>query len=172
MNLGHLRHSVLITGLLASVIGMSACQEQPEPEASLGEDIAAEQSMSAEPAEPNDTALATESNDIEMVADDTAATVDGGVTQLTYLCSPELKIDATYKDDAREVVLDTDQGTLTLMQTNDGSNPEVFEAQTAMDGGEGFTQWRVAHEARETGVMRTAGTDTNDVTTYECNKAE
>ena len=171
MNLGHLRHSVLITGLLASVIGMSACQEQPEPEASLGEDITTEQSMSAEPAEPSDTALATE-NDVDMVADDTVATVDGGVSQLTYLCTPALKIEATYKDDAGEVVLDTDQGTLTLMQTNEGSNPEVFEAQTAMDGGEGFTQWRVAHEARETGVMRMAGADTNDVTTYECNKSE
>lgn len=172
MNLGHLRHSVFITGLLASAISISACQQKPEPEASLEDNISAEQSMSAEPAEPNNTVLASDDASINDVADDTVATVNGGVTQLTYLCTPELKIDATYKDDANEVVLGTPQGTLTLTKTNEGTNPEVFEAQTAIDGSEGFTQWRVAHEARETGVMRMAGADANNVSTYECNKSE
>lgn len=174
MNLGHLRHSIFITGLLASAISISACQQKPEPEASLEDGISAEQSvpMSAEPADPNDKVVDTEDASISEVADDTVATVNGGVTQLTYLCSPELKVDATYKDDDNEVVLETAQGTLTLTKTNDGSNPEVFEAATALDGSEGFTQWRVAHEARATGVMRMAGADEKNVNTYECNKTE
>jgi len=66
--------------------------------------------------------------------------------------------------------LATDQGTLTLTKTNEGSNPEVFEVATALDGSEGFTQWRVAHEDRATGVMRMAGADETNVNTYECNK--
>ncbi|MGO3633795.1 MAG: hypothetical protein ACTJFF_05695 [Moraxellaceae bacterium] len=61
-------------------------------------------------------------------------------------------------------------GTVTLRKNNEGSNPEVFEVATAIDGSEGLTQWRVAHEERETGVMRTAGADESDINTFECNE--
>lgn len=167
-----LRTSIVITSLLAGALSISACQKEPEPESSLEDNINAEESvpMSAEPAEPNDVAIATEDANLNEVQDDTIATVNSGVTQITYLCSPELKVDATYKDAENQVVVDTVQGTLTLTKTNDASNPEVFEAATALDGGEGFTQWRVAHEARATGVMRMAGADETNINTYECNK--
>lgn len=172
MNLGHLRTSAFITGLLATAISISACQQQPEPEPSLEDNIAAEQAvpMSAEPADPNDTLVAVDDATLNEVQDDTIASVNTGVTQLTYLCAPTLKVEATYKDDANQVVLGTDMGTLTLTKTNDGSNPEVFEVGTTIDGSAGSTQWRVAHTNRATGVMRTAGTDAANVTTYECNK--
>jgi len=172
--LKRLRASVLVTGLLASAISLSACQQQQAPEPSLEDSINAEQSvpMSAEPAEPSDMAVTTEDASLNEVQDDTVATVNTGVTQMTYLCSPELKIEATYKDAANQVVVATGQGTLTLTKTNDSSNPEVFEAATALDGGKGFTQWRVAHEERATGVMRMAGADEANVNTYECNKTQ
>lgn len=177
MNLGPLkkiRASVFVTGLLASAISLSACQQQPEAEPSLEDDINAEQSvpMSAEPAEPNDIVVSTEDASLNDVQDDTIATVNTGVMQVTYLCSPEFKVEATYKDADKQVVLATAQGTLSLTKTNDGSNPEVFEAATALDGSEGFTQWRVANEDRATGVMRTAGADEADVNTYECSKTD
>lgn len=167
-----LRTSILVSGLLAAGISISACQQQAETDPSLEEDIATEQAvpMSAEPAEPNDTVVTANDATLNEVQSDTAATVNTGVTQLTYLCSPELKIEATYKDDANQVVLDTDKGVVTLTKTNEGTNPEVFEVATGLDGGEGFTQWRVAHEERATGVMRTAGADASNVSTYECNK--
>ena len=173
MNLASLkkiRSSVVTAGLLASMISISACQQQPEPEASSENDINAEQPvpMSADPAEPNDIVVAADDAPESEVADDTIASVNTGVTQMVYLCSPELKVQATYKDEDSQVVIGTDMGTVTLTKTNEGSNPEVFEAKQAMDGGEGFTQWRVAHEARETGVIRTAGTDESKVDTYEC----
>lgn len=163
---------MLMSGLLAAGISISACQQQAETEPSLEEDIATEQAvpMSAEPAEPNDTVVAANDATLNEVQSDTVATVNTGVTQLTYLCSPELKVEATYKDDTNQVVLDTDKGVVTLAKTNEGTNPEVFEVATGIDGGEGFTQWRVAHEERETGVIRTAGADNSNVTTYECNK--
>lgn len=172
MNLGQLkqlRTTAFMTGLLVSAISISACQQQQEPEPSLEEDISSEQSvpMSAEPAEPNDM-VADDDASVNEVEDDTVATVNTGLMQMTYLCSPELKVEATYKDEDSQVVIGTDMGTVTLTKTNEGSNPEVFEAKQAMDGGEGFTQWRVAHEARETGVIRTAGTDESKVDTYEC----
>ena len=177
MNLGslkQLRSSVMVTGLLAAVISISACQKEPEPDSNVDDSINAEESvpMSAEPADPNDTIVATGDAPLNDVQDDTIATVNTGVTQLTYLCSPELKVEATYEDDENQVVLGTDKGTVTLTKTNDGSNPEVFEVATAIDGGEGFTQWRVAHTERETGVMRTAGADQSVVSTYECNKTQ
>lgn len=169
-----LRTSIMISGLLAAVISVNGCQKEPESEQSLEDNIAAEQSvpMSAEPAEPNDTMVVTEDATLNEVQDDTVATVDAGVTQINYLCSPALKVEATYEDDANQVVVDTDMGTVTLTKTNEGSNPEVFEVASAADGGEGFTQWRVAHEDRATGVMRTAGADESDVNTYECKKTE
>jgi hypothetical protein len=34
MSLGHLRRSVFISSILASAIGISACQQQQEPESS------------------------------------------------------------------------------------------------------------------------------------------
>ena len=126
--------------------------------------------MSAEPAEPSDVVVNTEDASLNEVEDDTVASVNSSVTQVSYLCSPELKVEATYKEDANQVVVATDMGTVTLNQTNEGSNPEVFEVATGLDGGQGFTQWRVAHEARETGVMRTAGADESTVNTFECNK--
>lgn len=173
MNLGQLkkiRAGAFMTGLLASAISISACQQQQEPEPSLEEDISSEQSvpMSAEPADPNDTMIATDDASLTEVEDDTVATVNTGLVQMTYLCSPELKVEATYKDEDNQVVIGTDMGTVTLTKTNEGTNPEVFEVKNAIDGGEGFTQWRVAHEARETGVIRTAGTDESNVDTYEC----
>lgn len=177
MNLGRsqkLRASVFMTGLFVGAIGLSACQQQSEIEPSLEDKISAEESvpMSADPAEPSNRAVNNEGASLNEVQDDTIATVNTGVTQITYLCSPELEITATYKDVDKQVVLATGQGTLTLTKTNDGSNPEVFEAATALDGSEGFTQWRVAHQERATGVMRMAGADEANVNTYECNKAQ
>ncbi|MGM8897113.1 MULTISPECIES: hypothetical protein [unclassified Psychrobacter] len=175
MNLGQLkqlRMTALMTGLLASAISISACQQQQEPEPSLEDSINAEESvpMSADPADPSDTVVATEDASLNEVQDDTIANVNTDLTQITYLCTPALKVEATYKDETNQVVIGTDMGTVTLMQTNEGTNPEVFEVDTAMDGGQGFTQWRVAHEERATGVMRTAGEDETDISTYECNK--
>ncbi len=163
-----LRASAVMTGLFACAISISACQQEPETEPSLEEDIATEQAvpMSAEPAEPNDTAVAT----VNEVQDDTVASVNTGVTQITYLCSPELKVEVTYKEDTNEAVLSTDQGTVTVSKTNEATNPEVFEGTTALNGGAGFTQWRVAHEERATGVMRTAAEDQSSVITYECDE--
>lgn len=167
-----LRISVLMTGLLAGVLSLSACQDKPETEPSLEDSISAEQSvpMSAEPADHNDVAITIEDATLNEVQDDTVATVNTNVTQINYLCSPALKVAATYKEDSNEVVIGTDKGTITLSQTNDGTNPEVFEVDTAIDGGKGFTQWHVAHQERETGVIRTAGEDASKVSTYECNK--
>ena len=176
MKLGSLKplHSTMIvSALLAAAISVSGCQKEPEPEQSLEDNIAAEQSvpMSAEPAEPNDTVVAEDAT-LNEVQDDTIADVNTGVTQMTYLCSPELKVEATYKDEDNQVVVGTDMGTATLTKTNDGTNPEVFEVDTALDGAQGFVQWRVAHEDRATGVMRTAGEDESSVDTYECNKVD
>ena len=161
-----------MTGLLAGVISLSACQEKPETEPSLEDSISAEQSvpMSAEPADHNNVAINTEDATLNEVQDNTVATVNTNVTQINYLCSPALKVEATYKEDSNEVVIGTDKGTVTLTQTNEGTNPEVFEVATAMDGGKGFTQWRVAHQERETGVIRTAGEESSKVSTYDCNK--
>ena len=158
-----LRTSVALTGLLAGVLTLGACQQQSDTEAGIDDGAHSEETvpMSAEPAEPNE---------VVEVQDDTVASVNSGVSQIAYLCSPELKVNATYKEDAKQVVIATDTGTVTLNKTNDASNPEVFEVATAIDGSQGFTQWRVAHEARETGVMRTAGTDAANVSTYECKK--
>jgi len=168
------RSSVVLTSLLAGALTVSACQQSQEPEQSLEEEISAEQSvpMSAEPAEPSDVVVDTDDASLNEVEGDTTASVNSGVIQMSYLCTPELKIDATYKEDANQVVVATDMGIVTLNQTNEGSNPEVFEVATAIDGGQGFTQWRVGHEARKTGVMRTAGVDESNVSTYECNEAE
>ena len=170
--LKQLRTSVMITGLLAGALTVSACQQNQEPEQSLEDNISEEQSvpMSAEPAEPNDVIIAPEDASVSQVENDTIASVNGGVTQINYLCTPELQVEATYKEDDNQVVLATAQGTTTLMKTNDASNPEVFEATNSIDGGEGFVQWRVANAARETGVMRTAGADATKVSTYECKK--
>lgn len=163
------RPTIIMTGLLASVLALSACQDKAEPDSSADTGTSSEPTMSAAPADPNETVVDSDTG-IDGVADDTTAMIDGSVAQLSYLCTPAMKVTATYKDDANEVVLETDEGTLSLMQTNDNTNPEVYEASTAMDGGEGFTQWRVAHGARDTGVMRVAGADQSNVTTYECEK--
>lgn len=176
MNLGSLKRlptSVMMIGLLAGAISVSGCQPDPEPQSS-DDSIKLEESvpMSAEPADPNDTVVAIEDPTLNQVQDDTIATVNTEVTQLTYLCAPELKVVATYQDADKQVVIDTDKGTVTLTKTNEGTNPEVFEVATAIDGSEGFTQWRVAHEARATGVMRAAGADASNVSTYECNKVD
>ncbi|MDN3397977.1 hypothetical protein QL919_04475 [Psychrobacter sp. APC 3426] len=172
-SLKQLRTSVALTSLLAGILTISGCQQQSDTEAAMEDGVHTEESvpMSAEPAEPNDVVVDTEDASLSEVEDDTVAAVNSGVNQISYLCSPALKIEATYKEDANQVVIATDTGTVTLNQTNEGSNPEVFEVATAIDGGEGFTQWRVANEERDTGVMRTAGTDENDVNTFECNKA-
>ncbi|KAA0927492.1 hypothetical protein FQ082_06535 [Psychrobacter sp. ANT_H56B] len=163
-------HSLVVTALLAGALSITACQPKQETEPSLEESISEEQAvpMSAEPAEPSDVVVDAPASE---VADDTVATVNTGVNQMTYLCSPELEVEATYKDN-NQVVLATAKGTVTLTKTNEASNPEVFEGATASDGTTGFVQWRVAHQDRETGVMRTAGTDTSNVTTYECKKTQ
>ena len=165
-----LRTSIVLTSLLAGAMTLSACQQQQETEPSLEDSISEEQSvpMSADPAEPSDVVVDAPASDVE---DDTVATVNTGVNQITYLCSPELEVEATYKD-TNQVVLATVKGSVTLTKTNEASNPEVFEGATAIDGTTGFVQWRVAHKDRETGVMRTAGTDTTNVTTYECKKTQ
>ncbi|MBE0407796.1 hypothetical protein ACT3TI_13045 [Psychrobacter sp. AOP22-C1-22] len=169
--LKQLRTSVVITGLLAGAMTVSACQQNQETDPSLEDGISEEQSvpMSAEPAEPSDVVVDAPVSDVE---DDTVATVNNDVTQISYLCAPELAVEATYKDTDNQVVIGTAKGTVTLTKTNDGSNPEVFEGSTAIDGNEGFVQWRVAHKDRETGVMRTAGADASNVSTYECKKTE
>lgn len=166
------RSSFVAASLLAGVIGLSACQQQAEVEPSLEDDIAAEQAvpMSAEPAEPNDIVVATDDATLNEVTDDTIANVNADVTQMIYLCSPELKVEATYKDEENSVVLVTDKGTVSLNKTNDGTNPEVFEGSTALDGVQGFVEWRTAHAERATGVIRTAGADEANVDTYECNQ--
>ena len=165
------RHSLVVTALLAGALSITACQPKQETEQSIDDSISEEQAvpMSAEPAEPSDVVV--DAPAIE-VADDTVATVNGGVAQIMYLCSPELPIEATYKDTDNQVVLATAKGTVTLTKTNDATNPEVFEGKTAIDGSEGFVQWRVANQDRETGVMRTAGTDATNVTTYDCKKTQ
>ena len=164
-------HSLVVTALLAGALSITACQPKQETEQSIDDSISEEQAvpMSAEPAEPSDVVV--DAPAIE-VADDTVATVNGGVSQMMYLCSPELAIDATYKDTDNQVVLATAKGTVTLIKTNDASNPEVFEGKTAVDGSEGFVQWRVANQDRETGVMRTAGADASNVSTYDCKKTQ
>ena len=165
------RHSLVVTALLAGALSITACQPKQETEPSLDDSISEEQAvpMSAEPAEPSDVVV--DAPAIE-VADDTVATVNGGVSQVTYLCSPELAIDATYKDTDNQVVLATAKGTVTLTKTNDATNPEVFEGKTAVDGSTGFVQWRVANQDRETGVMRTAGADASNISTYDCKKTQ
>ena len=161
------RTSVVVTGLLAGAMTISACQQQQEPEPSLEDSISEEQSvpMSAEPAEPSDVVVDAPVSDVE---EDTVASVNSGVKQMSYSCSPALAVEATYTDADKQVILETAQGTVTLTKTNDATNPEVFNLDTAFDGGKGFIQWRVAHEDRETGVMRTAGADSENVSTYEC----
>lgn len=167
-----LRASAIMTGLFACAISISACQQEPETEPSLEEDIAAEQAvpMSAEPAEPNDTVVAADPTLNEVQAD-TVADVNSPVTQITYLCAPELKVEVTYKEETNEAVLSTNKGTVTTSKTNEGTNPEVYEGTTAIDGGAGFTQWRVAHEERATGVIRTAAEGESSVNTYQCDEA-
>ncbi|MGE6244718.1 hypothetical protein ACQKCF_01805 [Psychrobacter proteolyticus] len=168
------RSSVVLTSLLAGALAVSACQQQSEPESGMEDGVNTEESvpMSAEPAEPSDVVVNTEDASLNEVEGDTTASVNSAVKQMSYLCTPELKVEATYKEDANQVVVATDMGTVTLNQTNEGSNPEVFEVATAIDGGQGFTQWRVGHEARETGVMRTAGSDSDNARTYECKKTD
>ena len=172
MSLGHLRPSVFLMTLLTGAISIIACQQKQDPEPNLEDGVNAEESvpMSAEPADPNITVLATEDAALNEAADDTGANADSGFTEMTYLCSPELKVDATYE--GNEVVIGTDQGTLTLTQTNEGANPEVYEVATAIDGSEGFTQWRVANEERATGILRMAGADESKVSTYDCKKTK
>ncbi|MEN6669862.1 hypothetical protein AAJP47_05755 [Psychrobacter sp. B38] len=168
------RTPIALTGLLACALTMSACQQQQETEPSLEDSISEEQSvpMSAEPAEPNDVLVDTQDPSLNEVEGDTVASVNTAVNQITYSCSPELQVEATYKDEDNQVVIGTPQGTVTLMKTNDATNPEVFEVDNALEGGTGFVQWRVAHQDRETGVMRTAGADAENVSTYECKKTE
>ena len=168
------RTSLALISLLAGALTISACQEKPEPESSVEDSISTEESvpMSAEPAEHSNILINNEDASLSEVEDDTVASVNTNVSQITYLCSPELTVRATYKDADNQVVIDTANGTATLMKTNDASNPEVFSAKNAIDGSEGFVQWRVAHQARETGVMRMAGADAAKVSTYECKKTE
>jgi len=168
------RTSIAVTGLLAGALTISACQQQQETEPSLEDDISAEQSvpMSAEPAEPNDVLIDTQDPSLNEVKSDTVASVNTPISQMTYSCSPELAVEATYKDADNQVVIATANGTTTLTKTNDATNPEVFETANSIDGGAGFVQWRVAHQDRETGVMRTAGADSENVSTYECKKTE
>ena len=177
MSLGHVRPSVLIMSVLAGALSLSACQQKPDPDANLDDGINAEETvpMSAEPADPNITVLATEDaalNEaaLEEAADDMGANAGSVFTEMTYLCSPELKVDATYE--GNEVVIGTDRGTLTLTQTNEGTNPEVYEVATAIDGSEGFMQWRVANKDRATAVLRMAGADASKVSTYDCKKTK
>ena len=168
------RTSMAMTGLLAGALTISACQQQQDADPSLEDDINAEQSvpMSAEPAEPNDVVVENQDPSLNEVEGDTIASVNTPVSQITYSCSPEMAVEATYKDADNQVVIGTANGTTTLTKTNDATNPEVFETANAIDGGAGFVQWRVAHQDRETGVMRTAGADSENVNTYECKKIE
>ncbi|WP_435979821.1 hypothetical protein [Psychrobacter sp. DM4] len=164
------RTSLLMTGVLAAMLSMSACQQDPEP--SVEDNISEEQAapMSAEPAEPSSAVVADAT--INEVESDTVATINDDVMQRIYLCSPTLKVEATYLEDDNQVVLGTDKGTVTLTQTNEGTNPEAYEVSTNLSGGEGYTQWRTAHQERETGVLRTANADESNINTYECNDSQ
>lgn len=170
MSLGHVRPSVLIMSALVGALSMSACQPKSDTKANVDDSVQTEEAvpMSAEPADPNVTVLETEDASESEVADDTVANINTERAQINYLCSPELKVQVNYEEN--DVILTTDNGTLTLVKTNDGTNPEVYEADKAIDGSVGFTQWRVAHEARETGVIRMAGEDVSKVSTYDCKK--
>lgn len=167
------RTSFVVTGLLAAMLSLSACQQGPEPEPSLEDAISEEQAapMSAEPAEPNDAVVADAT--LNEVEGDTVATVDDNIMQRTYLCAPTLKVEATYLEEDNQVVLETDKGTVTLNKTNEGTNPEAYEVSTDLSGNQGYTQWRTAHQTRETGVLRTnSSSDEASIDTYECNDSE
>lgn len=167
MSKRHLHRSFFMTMLLVSAVSISACQSDPEP---IEEDgVKAEESvpMSAEPAEPNDLLIAAPDMALNDMADDPLAPISGSTMQLSYACSPELKIDATYRDGESAVVLATAQGLITLAKNRDDNSMEVFDAVSALDGSKGVTQWRLAGGARESALLRT-GKDANTVSTYDC----
>lgn len=176
MQLSRFMPSPLMIGLLSAAIGLSACQKQSEPEAAPKPATEATQDvpMSAEPAEPADAAIVTPAegeaaNDPNAaeVANDTAATVNTVATQLTYVCTPELKFDAIYNDDADSVSINSDLGNVTLDEAGD----HAYEVATALDGAPGLTQWRVADGQRGSGTLRVSKEGDAAVTAYECNSA-
>ncbi len=172
-----LSSSIMVTALLAGAMTISACQQSQQPEANPEDSINAEESipMSADPADPSEVVLAIDDeaplNDIPD-QDDTVATTNSSTAALTYRCSPTLSVESTYEDNGNQVTIVTDLGTAALIKINEGSNPEIYEVDTAIDGSAGFTQWRVADGARETGLLRLAraGTDEFNINTYECTK--
>lgn len=160
MQLQQSKTSLLMMGLLTAVIGLSGCQQSAEPEAADTDTAAVEKDvpMSAEPAEHDDPTAAE-------VADDTVATVVTPViSQASYLCSPELKFSATYNEEAEQVTLKSAQGEVTLAAVGEGA----FEAQKALDGGAGLTQWRIAEAHNNSGVLRVSAGDGEEVTAYNC----
>lgn len=68
-----LRTSVALTGLLAGVLTLGACQQQSETEAGIDDGAHSEETvpMSAEPAEPNEVVVDTADASLSEVQDDT-----------------------------------------------------------------------------------------------------
>lgn len=167
------RTSLMMMGLLAATLSVSACQKSADSESQSSKDTTTEEPavpMSAEPAEPHDTVV-TESVDeptdpnASEVANDTVATVEtGAAAQMSYACTPALKLDVTYNADAKNVIVNTDQGSVSLDEIGEGS----YEAAKSLDGGEGLTQWRVADDHHESGVLRVSMGGGDKVTAYEC----
>lgn len=169
------RTSLMMMGLLAATLSISACQKSADSDSTDSPDATTEAPavpMSAEPAEPHDTVVtgsvdeptATDPNASE-VANDTVATVEtGAAAQMSYACTPALKLDVTYNADAKNVTVNTDQGSVSLDEIGEGS----YEAAKSLDGGEGLTQWRVADDHHESGVLRVSMGGGDKVTAYEC----
>lgn len=169
------RTSLMMMGLLAASIGLSACQKAADKEATSADTTSEEAAapMSAEPAEPNTAVVAetdAESADPNAaeVADDTVATVaTEAAAAVSYSCTPALSLEVTYNDQAKNVTVNTDKGSLDLAEIGEGS----YEAATALDGSAGLTQWRVADDHHASGVLRVSMGGDDKVTAYECKSA-
>lgn len=175
--------SFWMVSLLSAAMSLSACQKQPD---SAAQDTAADNTaqtqeapMSAEPAAPSDATIVTpaegevaaDSTAIDptaaQVANDTVATVDTVASQMTYVCTPELKFDAIYNDDADNVSINSSAGNVTLDEAGDNA----YEVATGLDGSAGLTQWRVANDQRGSGTLRVSNGGNDKVTAYECTSA-
>ena len=177
--------SIWMVGLLSAAMGLSACQKQQDSDAkdaTATDSVAQTQEappMSAEPAEPSDAAIVTPAEgevaaypnatdpNAAQVANDTAATVDTVASKMTYVCTPELKFDAIYNDDADNVSINSSAGNVTLDEAGDNA----YEVATGLDGSAGLTQWRVANDQRGSGTLRVSNGGNDKVTAYECTSA-
>lgn len=163
------RNSLVMMGLLSAVIGLSACQKPTESDPAATDAATEEPAvpMSADPAEPHQAIEGEEVVDPSAaeVAEDTVTDVEtGAAKKLNYSCTPALKLDVVYHDEAKNVTVNTDKGNLTLEEIGE----DAYEVKTALDGSNGLTQWRVSNDHRESGVLRVSMGDDDKVTAYEC----